>query len=54
LFITLVVLELGTSPAAPELEKRERDVAVLFLDISGYTRLSEQVLPEALNTLVEQ
>jgi DNA-binding response OmpR family regulator len=42
------------NPAAPELEKRERDVSVLFLDISDYTRLSEQVPPEALNTLVEQ
>jgi class 3 adenylate cyclase len=36
------------------LAKRERDVSVLFLDISGYTRLSEQLPPEALNTLVEQ
>jgi len=42
------------NPAAPELEKREQDVSVLFLDISGYTRLSEQLPPEVLNTLVEQ
>lgn len=45
---------IAENPAAPELEKRERDVSVLFLDISGYTRLSEQLPPEALNTLVEQ
>src|SRR5262249_43348633 len=41
------------NPYAPELAKRERDVSVLFLDISGYTRLSEQVAPETLNSLVE-
>jgi DNA-binding response OmpR family regulator len=45
---------IAENPAAPELAKRERDVSVLFLDISGYTRLSEQLPPEALNTLVEQ
>ena len=42
------------NPEAPELEKRERDVSVLFLDVSGYTRLSQRLTPEALNTLVER
>ena len=42
------------NPEAPELAKRERDVSVLFLDISGYTRLSEQLPPETLNSLVER
>jgi DNA-binding response OmpR family regulator len=42
------------NPEAPELAKRECDVSVLFLDISGYTRLSEQLLPETLNSLVER
>jgi class 3 adenylate cyclase len=42
------------NPEAPELAKRECDVSVLFLDISGYTRLSEQVPPETLNSLVER
>ena len=41
------------NPEAPELAKRERDVSVLFLDISGYTRLSERLKPEVLNALVE-
>ncbi|MCZ6771099.1 MAG: response regulator, partial [Proteobacteria bacterium] len=41
------------NPEAPELSKQERDVSVLFLDISGYTRLSEQIAPEELNKLVE-
>jgi len=44
----------ATNPEAPELsEKREQDVSVLFVDISGYTRLSEQLPLEALNKLVE-
>jgi DNA-binding response OmpR family regulator len=41
------------NPDAPELAKRERDVSVLFLDISGYTRLSERLKPDVVNTLVE-
>jgi class 3 adenylate cyclase len=41
------------NPEAPELAKRECDVSVLFLDISGYTRLSERLPPETLNSLVE-
>jgi len=44
----------AANPEAPELAKRERDVTVLFLDISGYTRLSERLAPERLNTLVER
>jgi DNA-binding response OmpR family regulator len=41
------------NPDAPELAKRERDVSVLFLDISGYARLSERLPAAALNDLVE-
>ncbi len=44
----------AANPEAPELAKRERDVSVLFLDISGYTRLSERLAPEALNALTER
>ena len=33
------------NPEAPELDKRERDVSVLFVDISGYSRLTERVMP---------
>jgi DNA-binding response OmpR family regulator len=42
------------NPEAPQLAKRQRDVSVLFLDISGYTRLSEQLPAETLNSLVER
>ncbi|MGH7322254.1 MAG: response regulator [Candidatus Rokuibacteriota bacterium] len=44
----------AANPEAPELAKRERDVTVLFLDISGYAQLSERLTSEALNTLVER
>ena len=44
----------AANPEAPELAKHERDVSVLFLDITGYTRLSEQLPPEVLNQLVER
>jgi len=38
----------------PTLEKREQDVSVLFLDISGYARLSETLSPAQVNALVER
>jgi CheY-like chemotaxis protein len=44
----------AANPEAPALAKHACDVSVLFLDISGYARLSEQVPPEALNQLVER
>lgn len=44
----------AANPEVPELTKRERDVSVLFLDISGYTRLSERLPPEVLNRLIER
>src|SRR5438093_236881 len=33
---------------------QEQDVSVLFLDISGYTCLSERLAPDVLKTLVER
>ncbi|MBI3303296.1 MAG: response regulator [Deltaproteobacteria bacterium] len=55
-FVPEAVKRLVTSnPEAPGLgKKHERDISVLFLDISGYTRLSERLPPEVLNTLVER
>jgi DNA-binding response OmpR family regulator len=35
----------AANPDAPELAKGEQDVTVLFLDVSGYARLSEQIPP---------
>lgn len=45
---------IAANPEEPALAKRERDVSILFLDITGYARLSEELRPEALNALVER
>jgi class 3 adenylate cyclase len=45
---------IAAHPEAPDLSMRECDVSVLFIDISGYSRLSEKMSPAALNTLIEQ
>jgi class 3 adenylate cyclase len=42
------------SPSLPALEKRDRDVTVLFLGIAGYARLSEHNRREAMHALVER
>lgn len=44
---------LEQNPNATEMEKRTAEVSVLFLDIAGYTRLSEQMDPRRLNQLVQ-
>ena len=42
------------NPQAPALAKQAKDVTVLFLDIEGYTQLSETLPRTALNALVER
>ncbi|MCF8033396.1 MAG: HAMP domain-containing protein [Desulfarculaceae bacterium] len=42
------------APEAPDLKKREQDVSVLFLDVAGYTKMSEQVNGEDMNFLIER
>jgi class 3 adenylate cyclase/HAMP domain-containing protein len=44
---------LEQNPNATELEKRAAEVSVLFLDIAGYTRLSEELDPRRLNQLIQ-
>ncbi|MBI4487445.1 MAG: HAMP domain-containing protein [Deltaproteobacteria bacterium] len=44
---------LEKNPDAREMEKRETDVSVLFLDVEGYTRLSEQLPPQRLNRMIQ-
>jgi class 3 adenylate cyclase len=43
---------IADSPDAPDLAKRQRDVSVLFLDIAGYTRLSQQVEATQMDQIV--
>lgn len=45
---------IDADPEHPDLAKRELDVSVLFVDISGYARLSEDLDPQALNDIVER
>jgi class 3 adenylate cyclase/CheY-like chemotaxis protein len=42
------------NPEVPALARRQQDVSVLFLDISGYARLSAQLPPDTLKRLVER
>jgi class 3 adenylate cyclase len=42
------------APEAPALAKRDADVSVLFVDIAGYTRLSERFEAADVNELVER
>jgi class 3 adenylate cyclase/HAMP domain-containing protein len=44
---------LEQNPNATELEKRTAEVSVVFLDIAGYTKLSEQLDAKRLNQLVQ-
>jgi class 3 adenylate cyclase/HAMP domain-containing protein len=41
------------NPQSPALQKSAKDVTILFLDIQGYTVLSEQLPPALLNEIVE-
>lgn len=45
---------LEENPDATALHKRTQDVTVLFLDIEGYTRLSEELRREELTALIER
>lgn len=46
------IIELN--PERPGLEKHERDVSILFLDIAGYTRMSEEMSLDKINYVVER
>lgn len=54
-FVPEVVKRLVTAnPQAPELALHEQDLSVLFVDISSYSRLCEQLPLNTLNALVER
>ena len=41
-------------PAAPDLQKRDMDVTVLFLDVAGYTRISETQSRDKVTFIIEK
>ena len=51
---TTVTRLIEKSPASDVLEAKERDVTVLFLDIEGYTKITEDVGASEVNALVEK
>ena len=42
------------NPSAPPLQKRDIDVSVLFLDVAGYTKISESLTREKVNFIIEK
>jgi class 3 adenylate cyclase len=42
------------NPATPSLEKRDADVSILFLDVAGYTKISETLTQEKVNFIIEK
>jgi class 3 adenylate cyclase len=51
---TTVTRLIEKSPTASIPEAREQDVSVLFLDIEGYTKMSERLSSTELNELIER
>jgi class 3 adenylate cyclase len=51
---TAVTRMIEKSPTSDILNARERDVSILFLDIEGYTKLSEKIGVAELNELIEK
>ena len=43
-----------TNPHDPDLSARNEDISIVFLDIAGYTSMSERLDPQELKTLVER
>ncbi len=44
---------ISSNPENPDLNKHEKDISVLFLDIAGYTKMSETTSREKMNYLIE-
>jgi transcriptional regulator with GAF, ATPase, and Fis domain len=42
------------NPVMPSLEKRDMDVSILFLDVAGYTKISETLTREKVNFIIEK
>lgn len=48
-----VQARIEANPQQPDLERRERDVTVMFLDVGNYTGLSARMEPSELSELIE-
>jgi DNA-binding response OmpR family regulator len=44
---------IAQNPVSPDLEKKKQDMSVLFVDITGYTKLSESLPQEQIAFIVE-
>ncbi len=44
---------ISDNPKNPDLTKREKDITILFLDIAGYTQMSENISSKKMNYLIE-
>ncbi len=44
---------ISSNPENPDLNKHEKNISVLFLDIAGYTKMSETTSRDKMNYLVE-
>ncbi len=42
------------NPVTPSFEKRDTDVSILFLDVAGYTKISETLTQEKVNFIIEK
>ena len=51
---TAVTRMIEKSPTSDILDAKERDLSILFLDIEGYTKLSERIGVAELNELIEK
>jgi class 3 adenylate cyclase len=53
-FVPQSVQDLITdNPDNPDLVKRDKEISVLFLDIAGYTKMSENISQDKMNYLIE-
>jgi adenylate cyclase len=54
-FVPLAVRQrVEANPEDPDLERREQDVSILFVDVSGYSKLSLAMDQESVDSLVER
>ena len=50
----VVQRRIEANPETPALETQEQDVSVLFVDISGYTKLSDTLPPQQVKAIIER